>query len=167
MAAVNGKLVLDSMKYLPRNRFRKAKGFRGANRFRKANGIALVELVIVITIVAMIAGSALYLVVGSVEDAKYQRVDTQLQALDLALRSYERNNYFKPPTQEQGLRALYERPISDPQPERWQAYLNEPMLDPWGQEFQYACPAKKSSKKYDIYSLGEDGVVSDDDVGNW
>jgi general secretion pathway protein G len=62
---------------------------------------------------------------------------------------------------------LYERPTTDPQPERWRAYLDEPMLDPWGNEYQYAFPAQKSSKKYDLYSLGEDGVESDDDVGNW
>ncbi|MDF1859624.1 MAG: type II secretion system major pseudopilin GspG [Verrucomicrobiales bacterium] len=134
---------------------------------RKAAGFTLVELVIVITIIAVLAGSGIYLVVGFVDDAKYQRVDSDLKALDLALKSYERNNYFKPPTQDQGLQALVERPTGDPQPERWRAYLDEPMLDPWGIEYQYRFPAQKSSKKYDIFSLGEDGVESDDDVGNW
>lgn len=105
--------------------------------------------------------------VGFIDDAKYQRVDSDLKALDLALKSYERNNYFKPPTQEQGLMALVERPTGEPQPERWRAYLDEPMLDPWGQEYQYRVPAQSSSKKYDIFSLGEDGVESEDDVGNW
>ena len=136
-------------------------------RCRRAAGFTLVELVIVITIIAVLAGSGVYLVVGFVDDAKYQRIDSDLKALDLALKSYERNNYFKPPTQEQGLQALVERPTGDPQPERWRAYLEEPMLDPWGQEYQYRIPAQKSTKKYDIFSLGEDGTESDDDVGNW
>lgn len=139
---------------------------QGTSR-RRNSGFTLVELVIVITIIAVLAGSGIYLVVGFVDDAKYQRVDSDLKALDLALKSYERNNYFKPPTQDQGLMALVERPSGDPQPERWRAYLDEPMLDPWGNEYQYRIPAEKSSKKYDIFSLGEDGIESDDDVGNW
>lgn len=134
---------------------------------RHHRGFTLVELVIVITIIAVLAGSGIYLVVGFVDDAKYQRVDSDLKALDLALKSYERNNYFKPPSQDQGLQALVERPTGDPQPERWRAYLDEPMLDPWGNEYQYRIPAQKSTKKYDIFSLGEDGVESEDDVGNW
>jgi len=134
---------------------------------RKKAGFTLVELVIVITIIAVLAGSGVYLIVGFVDDAKYQRVDSDLKALDLALKSYERGNYFKPPTQDQGLRALVERPTGDPQPERWRPYLEEMMLDPWGLEYQYRFPAQKSTKKYDIFSFGEDGVESEDDVGNW
>lgn len=138
-----------------------------SRQIRRRSGFTLVELVIVITIISVLAGSGIYLVIGFVDDAKYGRVDSDLKALDLALKAYERNNYFKPPTQEQGLMALVERPTGDPQPERWRAYLEEPMLDPWGNEYQYRIPAQKSDKKYDIFSFGEDGVESDDDVGNW
>lgn len=135
---------------------------------RKRNaGFTLVELVIVITIVGILAGSGIYLIIGFVDDAKYQRVESDLKDLNLAIKMFERNNYFKPPTQEQGLTALVERPTSDPQPERWRPYLKEPMLDPWGNEYQYRYPAQKSTNKYDIYSLGEDGVESEDDIGEW
>ena len=140
---------------------------RNQTTSRKNAGFTLVELVIVITIIAVLAGSGVYLIVGFVDDAKYQRVDSDLKALDLALKSYERGNYFKPPTQDQGLQALVERPTGDPQPERWRAYLDEMMLDPWGQEYQYRVPAQRSTKKYDIFTYGEDGVESEDDVGNW
>ena len=68
-------------------------------RIRKASGFTLVELVIVITIIAVLAGSGIYLVVGFIDDAKYQRIDSDIKALDIALKAYERNNYFKPPTQ--------------------------------------------------------------------
>ncbi len=134
---------------------------------KSASGFTLVELVIVITIIAVLSGSGIYLIVGFIDDAKYTRVESDIKALDLALKSYERNNYFKPPTLEQGLNALVERPTGEPQPERWRSYLEEPMMDPWGQLYEYRVPAQKSSKKYDIFSLGEDGVESEDDIGNW
>ncbi|MGE3749826.1 MAG: type II secretion system major pseudopilin GspG [Verrucomicrobiales bacterium] len=134
---------------------------------RRSAAFTLVEIVIVITIIAVLAGSGIFLVTGMIDDAKFQRVDNDLKALDLALQSYERNNYFNPPSQEQGLKALWEKPTSEPIPERWRAYLTEAMKDPWGTEYQYRFPAQKSKKKYDIYSLGPDRVESDDDVGNY
>ncbi len=134
---------------------------------RRSAAFTLVELVIVLTILAVLMGSGIYLITGFIDDAKAQRVTSDLNSLDLALKAYERNNYFKPPTQEQGLRALVERPTGDPQPERWRAYLEEPMKDPWGNEYQYRIPAQRSNKKYDLFSLGEDGVESEDDIGNW
>ena len=137
------------------------------SRPRRSAGFTLVELVIVITIIAVLSGSGIYLIIGFIDDAKYQRVDSDIKALDLAIKSYERNNYFKPLTQEQGLAALVERPSGEPQPERWRAYLDEAMKDPWGANYQYRFPAQKSTKKYDLFSLGEDGVESEDDIGNW
>jgi general secretion pathway protein G len=134
---------------------------------RKRKGFTLVELVIVLTIIGILAGSGIYLLMGVIDDAKYERVGSDLKVLDLALQQYERNNFFKPPTQEQGLKALVEKPTSDPQPQRWRQYLESMMLDPWGQEYQYRFPATNSKKKYDLYSLGEDGVESEDDQGNW
>ncbi|MFK5920879.1 MAG: type II secretion system major pseudopilin GspG [Verrucomicrobiota bacterium] len=134
---------------------------------QKRRAFTLVELVIVLTIIGILAASGIYLLTGLIDDAKYERVGSDLKVLDLALQQYERNNYFKPPTQEQGLAALVEKPTSDPQPQRWRQYLQEMMLDPWGQEYQYRFPATKSKKKYDLFTLGEDGVESEDDQGNW
>lgn len=138
-------------------------------RLVSSRGFTLVELVIVLTIIGILAGSGVYMLVGWLDEAKYERVRGDLNTIDLGIKGYERGNYSKPPTQEQGLQALVERPTSEPQPERWRAYLEDSkaLLDPWGNPYQYAYPAQKSKKKYDLWSLGEDGVESEDDIGNW
>jgi len=136
---------------------------------RRSGAFTLVELVIVLTIIGILAGSGVYMLVGWLDEAKFERVRGDLNTIDLAIKGYQRGNYSKPPTQEQGLKALVERPTSDPQPERWRAYLEDEkaLLDPWGNSYQYRYPATKSKRKYDIWSLGEDGVESEDDTGNW
>lgn len=135
------------------------------HRKKRNAAFTLVELVIVLTIIALLAGSGVYLMMGLTEDAQVTRVETDIKNLQTALMAYERNNYSRPPTQDQGLTALYEKP--EPAPQRWRQYLEEPMLDPWGQEYQYRFPAQLSKKRYDIYSLGADGAESEDDIGNW
>lgn len=138
-------------------------------RTLRRRAFTLVELVIVLTIIGILAGSGIYMLVGWLDEAKYERVRSDLKTLDLAIKGYERGNYSKPPTQEQGLMALVEKPTGDPQPQRWRAYLEseEALLDPWGNQYQYAYPAQKSKRKYDLWSFGEDGAESEDDIGNW
>jgi type II secretion system protein G len=49
-------------------------------------------------------------------------------------------------------------------------YLDEIPKDPWGNPYHYRYPGRNNpngSKGYDIWSLGPDGVISDDDIGNW
>ncbi len=138
------------------------------NPARRSGAFTLVELVIVLTIIGILAGSSIYLIIGFVDDAKMERVRGDIKNVELAITAYERNNYFRPPTQEQGLAALVTRPTSEPVPKTWRSYLKEMPLDPWGQEYQYRTPSTKSTTaKYDLFSLGEDGAEGDDDIGNW
>jgi general secretion pathway protein G len=137
-------------------------------KLRHPRGFTLVELVIVLTIIGLLAGSSIYLIIGFVDEAKIKRVQGDLRTVETAISGYERNNYFRPPTQEQGLLALVQKPSSEPQPKMWIAYLQEVPLDPWGNEYQFRNPATKAAgKKYDLFSLGEDGAESEDDIGNW
>ncbi len=130
-------------------------------------GFTLVEIVIVLTIIMVLSGGAIFMIKGLVGDAQQQRVDDDIRTITTMLTNYERNNYFKPPTQEQGLRALVEMPTSEPKPKRWTQYMEEVPLDPWGNEYQYRVPGKRSGKKFDLFSMNENGVEDEDDIGNW
>ena len=132
------------------------------------SGFTLVEIVIVLTIIAVLAGGSIYMLKGLIGDAQGQRIQSDIQTIKVALGAYERKNFFKPPTEEQGLAALVEKPTSDPQPEKWTQYLDQIPKDPWGNEYQYRYPAKRSkTDKFDLFSLNEDGVENEDDIGNW
>jgi len=103
---------------------------------------------------------------GNIDIAKETRVEGDIQAIKTQIMVYASRNY-RPPTTEQGLRALVEMPDQDPLPERWSQLMEEVPLDPWGREYQYRNPAERSGKEYDIFTFGKDGVESEDDMGNW
>ena len=69
------------------------------------------------------------------------------------------------PNTEEGIQALVTAPSGA---SNWNGpYMEDLPNDPWGTEYQYRMPGKNNPDKYDIYSLGKDGVESDDDIGNW
>jgi general secretion pathway protein G len=133
-------------------------------RLRVEAAYTLFEIMLVLGIIAVLVGSAIYLLVGNVDVAKKQRVETDKQAITTQLKMYEMTNYSFPTT-EQGLKALVEKPNSEPQPKRWTQLMSEVPLDPWGTPYAYASPGKKSPTGFDLYSLGPDRVESEDDVG--
>ncbi len=138
---------------------------RGASLQPRA-AFTLIEIVLVITIIAVLGAAAINLIKGNVDVAKETRVDSDVKNILTQIKVYEARN-LQPPTSEQGLNALVERPDSEPVPERWTQLLEEVPKDPWNNEFRYEFPAKRSKSEYDVYSLGKDGIESDDDIGNW
>ncbi len=127
----------------------------------------LIELVLVLTIIAILAGSGIYLLSGNVDTAKEIRVDSDLKALTNALLSYQIKS-SRLPTNEQGLEALLTKPTKEPIPDNYRPTLDEQMKDPWGQPYKYRYPAQKSKKEFDVWSVGKDGKDgNEDDIGNW
>ena len=127
----------------------------------------LLEIMLVVMIIALLAGSAIYLMRGNVDQAKYVRVESDVQAIQTQLQFYETQNGSMPST-EQGLRALVEKPGGDPQPRKWRQLMPEIPLDPWGTEYQLRNPGTKSKSGYDVFSCGKDKKPNtEDDIGNW
>ncbi|AJZ57515.1 type II secretion system protein G [Paraburkholderia fungorum] len=98
--------------------------------------------------------------------AAKQDIGTMMQALKL----YRLDNGMYP-TQEQGLRALVEKPTTQPVPNNWKdgGYLERMVLDPWGNSYQFLNPGVHG--EIDLFSYGADGKPggegNDADIGSW
>lgn len=132
------------------------------SRFSQS-GYTLFEIMLVLGIIAVLVGSAIYMLVGNIDVAKEQRVDSDIEAISMQLRTYEMLNY-RMPTTEQGLKALVNQPTTEPRPRRWKQLMKTVPVDPWGNEYVYRNPGKGGAA-FEIYSLGSDGKESDDDAG--
>lgn len=135
---------------------------RGKGRFSRA-AYTLFEIMLVLGIISVLVGSAIYMLAGNIDVAKEQRVGSDIEAIKMQLRTYEMLNY-RMPTTEQGLQALVSQPTTEPRPRRWKQLMKEVPLDPWGNEYVYRNPGKGGGG-FDLYSLGPDGKESDDDSG--
>jgi general secretion pathway protein G len=88
-----------------------------------------------------------------------------------ALEMYKFNELQYPATS-QGLEALIipNSSLKNPYLFPEDGYISSIPLDPWGREYLYEFPPRKS-KKYDLYTLGADGMEGgsgdDTDIGNW
>jgi general secretion pathway protein G len=135
-------------------------------REQRRAAFTLIEIVLVITIIAVLGAATIYLIKGNVDVAKATRVDADIKNIVTQIKVFEARN-LQPPTTEQGIKALVEMPTIEPVPERWTQLLEEMPKDPWNRPFQYVYPAKRSKAPYDVFSLGADGIESGDDIGNW
>lgn len=135
---------------------------RGGFR-RSEAAYTLFEIMLVLGIISVLVGSAIYLLSSNIDVAKEQRVDADFQAITTQLKTYEMMNYVYPTT-EQGLDALVKRPSIEPQPRKWKRLLESVPLDPWGNPYQYRNPGKINPEGFDLYSLGPDRKESDDDI---
>lgn len=135
-------------------------------RKRPNAGFTLLEIMLVVMIIGLLLGTAIYKLKGNVEVSRGVAVQSSLQSIRTQLKLYESLNGF-PPTTEQGLRALVTQPESEPRPTRWNQLLDSVPKDPWGREFIYISPGRKNPNGYDLYSAGPDRIpdTADDDWG--
>lgn len=121
------------------------------------SGFTLLEIMLVVTIIALLLGSAIYMMQGNLETAKEGKAAGDMTAMKTQLMLYQSKSGGVLPTTEQGLKALVTRPTSEPVPRNWSQLMKEIPLDPWGNEYIYVRPGKKDPA-YDIYSAGADSL---------
>jgi general secretion pathway protein G len=141
-------------------------------RLSSRRAFTLVEILVVIGIIGLLAGLAISNVGGLFgrsqgDVAKIfvtQTIKTPLTAYRIHMGDY--------PTTEEGLQALFTAPAG--KADRWRGpYVDTtttkyPLLDPWGEPYQYRYPGSHNKGAYDIWSKGPDKTDgTDDDIGNW
>jgi general secretion pathway protein G len=128
-------------------------------------GFTLIELMLVVMIIGALAAMVMPRFTGRGEQARAIAAKADIQSnIATALKLYELDNGAFPDSSE-GLNALLNKPANS---NTWHGpYLEKKPVDPWGREYKYKCPGDHRVNDYDLYSLGRDGVESDDDVKNW
>lgn len=130
-------------------------------------GLTLVEILVVLSIVAMMATLAAPRMVGYLSGARADTARTQIRNVETALELFA-IDVGRFPTEQEGLTAL----ITSPQAAtKWNGpYLKRQsaLEDPWGKRFTYKIDA--SSLLPTITSLGADGEVGgsneNEDISN-
>jgi general secretion pathway protein G len=136
---------------------------------RNQRGFTLVELLVVITIIALIVGIVGPRVLNYLTESKVKAAKIQIESLSSALDLFflDTGRY---PTGSEGLVALVRRPGNI-------AAWNGPYLkgaqvppDPWGNAYVYRSPGQEG-RTYDILSYGSDGTEggtgSAADITSW
>ncbi|MDB6077739.1 MAG: type secretion system protein GspG [Akkermansiaceae bacterium] len=128
---------------------------RNTLRPRVSRGFTLLEMVIVLGIIALILGGAISMMGKIGEGAKVQRVRGDFSSIGSALKMYKVNNGVYP-SQQQGLRALVEKPSSQPVPRGWTKLMDDMPKDPWGSDYGYKFPGRKDPTEFELISMGPD-----------
>ncbi len=129
---------------------------------RRNPGFTLLEMVIVLGIIAMILGGAIFSMNKIGDAAKVSQVEADFKIIETGLMSYKllAGSY---PTTQQGLKALVDKPSSTPVPRRWSQNSKQVPLDPWKHEYGYRFPGKKNATEVEIFSMGADGIANTQD----
>jgi general secretion pathway protein G len=135
---------------------------------RSQRGITLIEMLVVVTIIALFAGLVSVNMFKKADEAKRTAARAQISTFTSALGLYKLDTGTFPAT-EMGLQALRVKPENVPQ---WGGpYLQKDIpLDPWGRPYLYKYPGDHGDEP-DLISLGADGQTGGEganaDIVSW
>ncbi len=144
---------------------------RSIVREHRQAGFTFIEIMVAMMILVILIGVAGFTYVRYIGRARVVGARNQIEILGIALNSYYLDN-GRYPTAEQGLGALWEKPLLEPVPAQWSGpYLTRQLpIDPWGHPYDYTVPGP-SGLPYAIRSFGADGAEggegNDADVVSW
>ena len=128
-----------------------------ARRLAGNAGITLIEMLVVVTIIALFSSIAYQRLTPALEQGRRTAAKTQIENLKAALQRFN-IDYARFPTEEEGLDVL--RP-----------YLSQEIpMDPWQSPYIYRYPGEHGPEP-DVMSFGADGEEggegADEDVVSW
>lgn len=123
-------------------------------------GVTLIEMMVVVTIIALFAALVLPKMMHQADRAKVTKAKADINGFSTALGAYKLDTGTFPST-EQGLKALREKPEGV---ENWQGpYVQKEIgMDPWNHPYIYHYPGDHGDEP-DIVSLGLDGQPGGED----
>ena len=127
-------------------------------------GFTLVELLLVLVILALIAGLVLPGIIGKAESAKVKAASSQISRISMSVESF----YLDTGQTPSSLDELVEEPSGVT---GWNGpYIKNSLLkDPWGQPYLYTVPGEHGD--FDIQSFGADrqrgGEGKNADITSW
>ena len=136
---------------------------------KQQSGFTLLEIIVVVTIIAILAAYIAPKVAGRADDARIAKAKSDIRVRESSLELYKLDN-FNYPDSEQGLQALTAKPSGAELP-HWRkgGYIKKLSKDPWGNAYIYLQPGTQG--EFDIMSLGADsaqgGADAAADIGNW
>jgi general secretion pathway protein G len=126
------------------------------------NAFTLVEILLVMTIIAILAALVIPKMVGRSEQARSTAAHADLSSIKTALDAFEVDNGFYP-------KSLQDLVTVPGNAKNWHGpYLEKVPADPWGNNYNYYFPGKHNQSSYDLLSIGPDAKEgTDDDIANW
>jgi len=138
---------------------------------RKDDGFSFAETIAVLAIMLILTAGVGFSAAGYVQKARKLSAESQIEIYRLALQSYYLDCGMYP-SDEQGLEALWEKPVLYPVPAGWNGpYVDKQIQkDPWGNKFSYST-RKNRKLPFTVVSYGSDGLEGGsgdaEDIVSW
>lgn len=123
----------------------------------KKPGFSLIEIVVAITIMAIVMAGVVPAVFSYIKKSRMATTKTTLLAVSNAIQQFEADMNRYP----NELVELVEEPADSKG--RWSNYLKGKIADAWGKELQYRV-TKGAKQPFELYSWGPDGEGSPDET---
>ena len=129
-----------------------------------SEGFTLLEILLVVTVIAVLAGITLGALGGVQQKAARDRTSAEVAAIANALERFRMQNDTYPKAGSGD--TLPVKSIESFMELKPESVNKEGLLDPYGNPYRYAAPGTRNIATFDLWSGGASSSTNDD-IGNW